>query len=640
MGALAAALLTLLVMGLHGCGFFEAIASAQPAKAGRSGFDLEREVATLRASAHADVECRECHVGSEGEAGAGKMMAPARCASCHRKAAATYGKSIHANAAAEGEEGAVTCASCHGGHDIHLLGDKRSGLDKRSITKTCMRCHQTGKSLAGKQAADDYAKSIHGHGLLDVGTVVSPSCSDCHGAHDVRAAKDAESRVSPANVSGTCGTCHQGILSTYMTSVHGESLARGDGEAPTCISCHTSHLIEKPATNFKLESDERCGACHQDRLAEHLQTFHGRAHSLGSAAVATCSDCHGSHETQKASDSRSLVSVANKPATCRKCHQQAPAAFASYFAHGNPRDPGAYPQLYFTYRAMAVLLVAVFGFFALHSLVWLLRMLVEFLRGPRAFMADWRKGRIEMEGRRGPAVRPVDRLVHGLMITSFIMLVATGMPLKFASTEWAQRVFELLGGAEVASTLHRLGAGITFTYVVVHIFSLVASGWRQLKRARRDGHPLGGALVGVAFGPDSPLPNRQDVRDLWEHVKWFVGRRDQPRFGRFAYWEKLDYLALLVGVCVIAFTGLVMWVPETATTILPGWMINIAQMIHSDEALLFAGFIATFHVFHLWQSYHRRDVPVVRKPTPPAEAPISTPGDEHDESHQLAHSQV
>jgi len=41
-----------------------------------------------------------------------------------------------------------------------------------------------------------------------------------------------------------------------------------------------------------------------------------------------------------------------------------------------------------------------------------------------------------------------------------------------------------------------------------------------------------------------------------------------------------------------------MWFPETFTRFLPGWAINIAHIIHSDEALLAAGFIFSIHFFN------------------------------------------
>ena len=50
---------------------------------------------------------------------------------------------------------------------------------------------------------------------------------------------------------------------------------------------------------------------------------------------------------------------------------------------------------------------------------------------------------------------------------------------------------------------------------------------------------------------------------------------------------------------IIGLSGLVMWFPEASTRVLPGWIINVALIIHSDEALLAAGFIFTFHFFNV-----------------------------------------
>jgi hypothetical protein len=49
---------------------------------------------------------------------------------------------------------------------------------------------------------------------------------------------------------------------------------------------------------------------------------------------------------------------------------------------------------------------------------------------------------------------------------------------------------------------------------------------------------------------------------------------------------------------VIGFTGATLWFPEFFTQLLPGWFINVATIIHSDEALLATGFIFTVHFFN------------------------------------------
>ena len=62
--------------------------------------------------------------------------------------------------------------------------------------------------------------------------------------------------------------------------------------------------------------------------------------------------------------------------------------------------------------------------------------------------------------------------------------------------------------------------------------------------------------------------------------------------------EKFDYFAVFWGIFVIGSTGLMLWFPEFFTLIFPGWLINVATIIHSDEALLAAGFIFTVHFFN------------------------------------------
>ena len=67
---------------------------------------------------------------------------------------------------------------------------------------------------------------------------------------------------------------------------------------------------------------------------------------------------------------------------------------------------------------------------------------------------------------------------------------------------------------------------------------------------------------------------------------------------RWAYWEKFDYLAVFWGVAIIGFSGLMLWFPTFFTQWLPGWTLNAAYVVHSDEALLATGFIFLFHFFH------------------------------------------
>jgi cytochrome b subunit of formate dehydrogenase len=99
-------------------------------------------------------------------------------------------------------------------------------------------------------------------------------------------------------------------------------------------------------------------------------------------------------------------------------------------------------------------------------------------------------------------------------------------------------------------------------------------------------------------GPDTMMFTKRDLNDLIDSLKWFLGKGPRPEYGRWTYWEKFDYFAVFWGVAVIGSTGAMLWFPEFFTQFLPGWIINVATIIHSDEALLAAGFIFTVHFFN------------------------------------------
>jgi cytochrome b subunit of formate dehydrogenase len=186
------------------------------------------------------------------------------------------------------------------------------------------------------------------------------------------------------------------------------------------------------------------------------------------------------------------------------------------------------------------------------------------------------------------------------VVTSFLLLVITGMPLKFYYTDWAKTMFSVIGGPDTSRALHRFGAIVTFLYFGLHLVEIVSKAWKG-RKAVRDPETRRfrfRRLWGVLFGPDSMIPTVQDWKDFVAHNKWFFGRGPKPQFDRWTYWEKFDYFAVFWGVFIIGVSGLAMWFPVELSRLLPGWVINIALIIHSDEALLAAGFIFTIHFFN------------------------------------------
>ena len=178
-----------------------------------------------------------------------------------------------------------------------------------------------------------------------------------------------------------------------------------------------------------------------------------------------------------------------------------------------------------------------------------------------------------------------DRILHGMLMTSFLGLAFTGIPLLFATKRWAGWLSRLVGGFKVASTLHRVFAAILILTFILHLF-------RLFKRI------FVGKEYSVLWGPGSMVPQPKDILQLVQHVRWFFGRGPRPLFDRFTYWEKFDYWAVFWGMGIIGGSGLVLWFPKFWAKFLPGWLFNVTTLIHGEEALLAVVFIFTIHFFN------------------------------------------
>jgi cytochrome b subunit of formate dehydrogenase len=228
---------------------------------------------------------------------------------------------------------------------------------------------------------------------------------------------------------------------------------------------------------------------------------------------------------------------------------------------------------------MTGLLIGTFTLSGAHTLLWL----------PRA--VQMRRSHVRPQA---AAAVPeflrftrLNRILHVTMILSFMSLALTGLTLKFSYTPWASTLSRLLGGFESAGYIHRFAAVLMVGVFVTHVYDLT-------RRRRREY----GSWRAMLRGPDTMLPTWRDFRQFWGSIKWFLGLGRRPDFGRWTYWEKFDYFAVFWGIAVIGSTGLLLWFSEFFTRFVPGWLLNVATIIHSDEALLATGFIFTVHFFN------------------------------------------
>lgn len=177
------------------------------------------------------------------------------------------------------------------------------------------------------------------------------------------------------------------------------------------------------------------------------------------------------------------------------------------------------------------------------------------------------------------------RMLHGVLMFSFLGLALTGMPLRFAEAGWARALARAFGGFYSAGILHRVFATLLIATFATHVFRLLH---RLYVRKELD----------ILWGPASMVPQPRDVVEMIQSMRWFLGLGPRPRYDHFTYWEKFDYWAVFWGMGIIGGSGLVMWFPELFAYVVPGWFFNIALLVHGEEALLAVGFIFTVHFFN------------------------------------------
>src|SRR5215469_809387 len=177
---------------------------------------------------------------------------------------------------------------------------------------------------------------------------------------------------------------------------------------------------------------------------------------------------------------------------------------------------------------------------------------------------------------------PAQRYLHGALFTSFLGLAATGLPLRFSESIWARHMAAAVGGFGAILFVHKFCALVLTGAFLVHVKDLATRAFVRREK-------------GIFWGPTSMIANLKDVKDLFSHMRYFVGLGPKPEFERYAYWEKFDYWAVFWGMMVIGFSGYAMWFAPFFAHFLPGWALNAVLVIHSEEGLLAILFIFSIH---------------------------------------------
>ncbi|MBI1895594.1 MAG: cytochrome b/b6 domain-containing protein [Acidobacteria bacterium] len=486
------------------------------------------------------------------------------CSSCHDQGKRISG-TVHAG---------LGCTGCHSGHETYPHAQK-------SEKPECADCHA--------EIVRQHAASVHGQ-EISKGSAAAPTCTVCHNdVHEIRSARSQEWRRS---VPDTCGMCHDRIAAEFKDSVHGTQLAQRTVEAPTCTDCHGEHAIQRPSNPRSpvhvSHIRATCASCHADvrlgrkfglpldRVVSFDESFHGLALKAGNQTVANCASCHGFHNIRPSSDPKSMIHPAHLQKTCgqAQCH---PGVTSSRFAIGRvhwTEGEGEPRPVRLVRRIYLLLIPLIIGPMILHNAG-------DWLRKLRRLRFQAPAPAVPAETRGAPPLRMYgfERLEHGLLLGSFLILLWSGFALKYPETWWALPLAAWERQWPVRGTLHRAASVVFLGVALLHLISLAAS-----PRLRRHWTSL--------------LPKWRDVTDAASSFAYNLGLSGKPpRLPAYNFIEKVEYWAVVWGAILMAVTGIVLWANSFSLHYIPKVWLDVATAIHFYEAILAGLAILVWHIY-------------------------------------------
>lgn len=517
------------------------------------------------------------------------------CGRCHKTVKEIFVTSKHFAGYSEGVLGSPNCLTCHKNALVTQRSEADSLQRKIAQEKLCLSCHLDNEDIRFKTAPSAkfitaYEHSVHASEIAK-GNANAATCIDCHTSHGVIPGSDQNSSVNKFNIPATCSHCHGQIAKDFNESIHGVHLAKGDKESPACTDCHGEHNIlrhddpEAPVA-FKNLSREVCSPCHSsvkleakygintDRYKTFSDSYHGLAIKGGSLEVANCASCHGSHNIKPSSDPTSLISKANLVKTCGSCHPGANANFTIGKIHVTLEEKDE-PILYWIASMYIALIITVVGGMFAHNAI-------DFVKKAKIKKLKQR-GHIEEEMHPHSLYLRMsfgERIQHGTLAVSFILLVITGFMLRYPDAWWVRHIRDLSENVfTLRSLIHRIAAVVMVVISTYHIYYVIFT-------------VRGRELI------KDLLPKYQDILDAIGIAKFNLGiSNEKPLLDRFSYIEKAEYWALIWGTIVMSVTGVILWFDNTFIGLLTklGW--DIARTIHYYEAWLAFLSILVWHFY-------------------------------------------
>jgi hypothetical protein len=196
----------------------------------------------------AELACLKCHDSKRPDPALDKKLENGDTLSLHISSEA-FTASVH---------GETACEDCHSSLDAKTHGKEKTSIKSKreyslSMRDSCTECH--------KKKVKEFQDSVHA-AMTKGGSEKAPLCADCHNPHTQVPVKVAQPMAQTP-----CARCHEDIYKAYAGDVHGKLRASKGKESPICSDCHHAHDIKAASLGDGVK--DTCISCHKDAVKEH-----------------------------------------------------------------------------------------------------------------------------------------------------------------------------------------------------------------------------------------------------------------------------------------------------------------------------------------------------------------------------------
>ena len=195
-----------------------------------------------------------------------------------------------------------------------------------------------------------------------------------------------------------------------------------------------------------------------------------------------------------------------------------------------------------------------------------------------------------------------ERIQHIILIITFVVLIATGLPLVFYQLKFLNWIFSPQKSFYVRGILHRIAAVLLILNLIWHTLYTIFTprGRNNLKEMIPKFKDFKDAVE--IFWHNAGLTRFLYRRGILKkffasHPYWLFEK--PPKYGRYNFIEKFEYWAVGWGSVVMIISGFFMWKVELSLSIFPLWVHNIFIIVHGYEAILAFLAVIIWHMYNL-----------------------------------------